>query len=431
MPVTADDLLAELPPFLRRDPTIRAVQAAHAAELGVMEGLVETIKANMFPQTADEILSLYEAFLDLPDSSALPLSQRRDILLTQLRRVTTTGSGAEWEDNMATLFGGQWSYKAFKPVVKRLVNRAERPSMEDGITTGYSQSSGSLPNTSSLTATQDWSKAGAWSLRAQIHREDSALVVVARTHTGASAYAIDPTKVQAGRVSARLRAILAATGTNNIRARFYWYKPDGSASSIALTTDGPLFSQPVVGEYDMLIVAAPPADAGRASLAVMADSDQMVYNVDMDVDAYAIYTLDDLALSDLWSQTTQTSGGYPIGAEVVFHDKVYRSKSVGVATSEPPSYASKWDEVGSYAVPAYGDGSMPGWEWLGAANSSQSRETSPDVHTIEVDIPFASGSIQATVAERLARDITPANVLINVSYGEGFLMGRSTMGDLL
>ena len=61
-----------------------------------------------------------------------------------------------------------------------------------------------------------------------------------------------------------------------------------------------------------------------------------------------------------------------------------------------------------------------GWSWsIGGTNNSELTVLSPD----------AAGTIRAELAEALLETITPATVLINVTYSEGFILDESLLDE--
>lgn len=52
-------------------------------------------------------------------------------------------------------------------------------------------------------------------------------------------------------------------------------------------------------------------------------------------------------------------------------------------------------------------------------------------YIVDVFVPYDPDTPQAVIGEQLALSITPANTVLNVSYEDGFIVGISTMGDVL
>ncbi len=54
---------------------------------------------------------------------------------------------------------------------------------------------------------------------------------------------------------------------------------------------------------------------------------------------------------------------------------------------------------------------------------------SPDPNVLRFTIPFADGSVRAAAVETFLREVMPAHVDIIVTYGEGFIIGVSQLGE--
>lgn len=53
----------------------------------------------------------------------------------------------------------------------------------------------------------------------------------------------------------------------------------------------------------------------------------------------------------------------------------------------------------------------------------------PDHNVLTVRVPYTVGSIQAELAEALLGEITPAVMLINVTYSQGFILDESLLDE--
>lgn len=74
-----------------------------------------------------------------------------------------------------------------------------------------------------------------------------------------------------------------------------------------------------------------------------------------------------------------------------------------------------------------------GLDWQTAIGNivgpSWSYHEGPANYTVTVTIPYSAGSIGATDAERLAREVTPAHIDLIFGYGKGFIAGVSVVGQ--
>lgn len=105
-----------IPPFLRNDPTMVAILEAGGRQLAALEAAVESIKDEIFPQTATRLLAMDELWLDLTvEPAGMTVEQRRQIVFAFMMRIMSSGTGAEWEENMSAYFGGDWRYEEHDP----------------------------------------------------------------------------------------------------------------------------------------------------------------------------------------------------------------------------------------------------------------------------------------------------------------------------
>jgi uncharacterized protein YmfQ (DUF2313 family) len=59
----------------------------------------------------------------------------------------------------------------------------------------------------------------------------------------------------------------------------------------------------------------------------------------------------------------------------------------------------------------------------------QQAENTPGPYQLTVTLPFAAGSYEGRQAENIIRTITPAHIDLLISYGTGFLIGVSIIGQ--
>jgi hypothetical protein len=113
---TTRRLLDMLPPFMQNSADIQAVLDACAAEYDRLEALRLKVLDNLWPQTAEEWLALYERWLGLSEAPLeKTLAARRNTVLAWLQGLSGSGTGADWVENMNDLIGTGWSYEEHDP----------------------------------------------------------------------------------------------------------------------------------------------------------------------------------------------------------------------------------------------------------------------------------------------------------------------------
>jgi hypothetical protein len=109
-------LLDDLPPFVASDNTVQAALHAMALEIKRLDEARDLVQRNLWPQTASELLSVYEGFLNLsiapPDKT---LEQRRTTVLAYLQSLSSSGAGSQFQRNLSALIGSNWSYLEHDP----------------------------------------------------------------------------------------------------------------------------------------------------------------------------------------------------------------------------------------------------------------------------------------------------------------------------
>lgn len=111
-----DRMLAQYPPFLRKDPDIVAVNSVAALELDRIEAAMDELIANFTPQNADLFLHFWEYLFKLPTNPpSKTLEQRRVTVVTFLRRLAQGGAGLNWVARLIDLIGSNWTYIVHTP----------------------------------------------------------------------------------------------------------------------------------------------------------------------------------------------------------------------------------------------------------------------------------------------------------------------------
>lgn len=108
---TYQRLIGTIPPFMRQDPTIQAIFYARAQEADRLAAAVETVRAELFPQTADALLVAWEfAVAILVEPAGVTVADRQRIVLAFLRALSTDPTGAHWVAVLQFITGGGLSY---------------------------------------------------------------------------------------------------------------------------------------------------------------------------------------------------------------------------------------------------------------------------------------------------------------------------------
>lgn len=110
------DLLENLPPFEQDSLQIQNVLQVITNELARVEQARQNLIANYFPVSANSLLELFEAELGLPvNSPLLTLTSRQQAVLTIMQALKQSGTGEEWESNVSKLVGNNWTYEEHDP----------------------------------------------------------------------------------------------------------------------------------------------------------------------------------------------------------------------------------------------------------------------------------------------------------------------------
>ena len=109
------ELLQMYPPMFRRDPTIMGILDVDARELDRLESAIqEAIDASTPTNASERYLPYWEGLFGLPiNPTDRTVSQRRSLLQAYMRRIK--GGGQNWEDRVTDLIGPSWSYTVFNP----------------------------------------------------------------------------------------------------------------------------------------------------------------------------------------------------------------------------------------------------------------------------------------------------------------------------
>lgn len=109
-------MLDEMPPYLGGAIDAQAVIGALSNEVGRFEAAAEVLRANFYPQTADDYLKVWESLLGLAIAPLdKTLAQRRNAVLSFMQSITSSGSGLDWQANLTRLIGTGWTYAEHDP----------------------------------------------------------------------------------------------------------------------------------------------------------------------------------------------------------------------------------------------------------------------------------------------------------------------------
>lgn len=113
---TAQRLLGMLPWFVQSDPNYQAAAYAAARELDRLEGMLEQVRAQFNPATADILLPAWQATVGTTISPAgVDLATQQQNVIALLRKTKTSDSGSQWEADMTAFLGPGWSYQEHNP----------------------------------------------------------------------------------------------------------------------------------------------------------------------------------------------------------------------------------------------------------------------------------------------------------------------------
>jgi hypothetical protein len=365
----AQAVLEQYPPFMRDDKHVRALCAAQTPEFANIQAALDTTYSDAVPLLTNTP-GIWEAILQLVPGTGSSIAQRRATILTTLGAIVAGGSGALWEINMAKIFGGSgWYYREFIPTNERPRNEFLNPSVEaSAVGVAPANWAAAVGTNTLLTDNGIAAKYGAKVAKATYGNSTT----LGKASTGSIAIA-------AGKI-----ASLAAE---------VWVPTNWDGGQIQLSPSD--------------LSAGTSLETHYADMALRDQWQRIWVHRLMDGSSAAVRTAGVVAASA------------PTAGRFIYIDGAQLRIDKGVTTLDQ-----------------YGDGSLPdsgnAYEWLGAAHASASRKLSTAaIYTVDVFIPLDPLSPQAAIAEQVAALITPANLVLNVNYTGGFILGASTLGDVL
>lgn len=113
----AEDMLTDIPPFLRDSHEYRAIFQAYARKLEQLEADLERVRRNLIVWTADDLgLPWWETLVEIEvNPPGFTTEQRRQAVIAELQGLLEAGSGLSWEDAITFLAGPDWSYQEHDP----------------------------------------------------------------------------------------------------------------------------------------------------------------------------------------------------------------------------------------------------------------------------------------------------------------------------
>jgi hypothetical protein len=113
---TALAWLDDLPPYEHESHDIRATLNVIAGEVDLIDAAKEKLRAQFWPQTADDQITIYEELFEIGGAAAdKTLEQRRTAVLAEEQKLSGDGSGIAWQANLTRLIGTGWSYQEHDP----------------------------------------------------------------------------------------------------------------------------------------------------------------------------------------------------------------------------------------------------------------------------------------------------------------------------
>lgn len=109
-------------------------------------------------------------------------------------------------------------------------------------------------------------------------------------------------------------------------------------------------------------------------------------------------------------------------------------KTLGLAADDQLTIEQRQQRALAFIAQAASSSSGASWEQNVTALVGENWDyntsfSGPTARTVIVTIPFASGSSQAAYLRKLLRIIVPANMDIEVTYSDGFVVGYSLIGE--
>jgi uncharacterized protein YmfQ (DUF2313 family) len=363
----AETMLAQLPPFVRRDPTIREINVVAAKELDRIEEAMDQLIANYYPQTADIFLSFWEGLFKLPvNPTGKTIEQRRQTAITFLRRMGEGGTGLAWVSRVIDLVGNKWSYVVHTP-------GGLRGLLWDRLRDVSANWEFQLAALSVI----DIQNPTGWRVKTQ---EDGRMIRADLTPIANGEIAIQFSKDEA--LSTALLASLPKVVDTNNRIRVSW-------------TNGTL-------EVGVVIAGA---FTGLGSVAVSLEDDKMYW--------LRGYIDGNTLVGEIWeSDPSKNNGDKPIATKSTV---LIGEAATKLGSGVPGHQGISWVNI---AQPS----------WLLRQIRINEVGYSVPANTLRVTIPFEENTYRALEVGILLRSITPANTEIEIFTESGFVLGSSRLG---
>lgn len=115
-------MLEAIPPFYRRDPTVRGILNAEAKEIDRLEAAIDEVQRIPFPLETSTFLSLWEQFFGLPiEPEGVSLAKRQSLIALEFRRIAMMTFGSTWVERMDEVIGGKWSHEEDEGILNIVV----------------------------------------------------------------------------------------------------------------------------------------------------------------------------------------------------------------------------------------------------------------------------------------------------------------------
>lgn len=365
----AVEILGWIPPFLRAEPDNVAFAHCLARESERAEGFIEYVRDQLNPLRADLTgLAWHSRQLHLPVApEGTDVEQVRLVVLGRVRALAGDPSERDWVARISARLGTDaWKYLKWRPVEDREVNRILNPSFEVDLANWGPNSSSGWAVAPVFTRVTDWAKKGVASLRG------------------------------------------VATNAVGGGGRIMTYRT--TLTSIALTAADIGKSIPVGASGNH--IDAPAAGAGNPGSYL----DTVFY------DAAQVQIPGAVGVQTSPAVGAGTPGLFDIYYEVVPPPlAAFARVTVGTRSVAANDVIDvRWDAA-HFGSREYGDGSLVGWEWTGAAHASTSRRVHPPAQTLRIILPWQAGTAADVAARRIIREETPSELDLTYENTGGFV----------
>lgn len=367
----AVEILGWIPPFLRGESDNIAFAHCLARESERAEGFIEWVRDQLNPLRADLTgLAWHSRQLHLPVApEGTDVEQVRLVVLGRVRALAGDPSERDWVARVSARLGTDaWKYLKWRPVEDRVRNEVINSSWEVDLSGWAANNAAGWAVAPVWSRVTDWADKGVASLRGLATNAVAGGARLMTFRTQASATYLIPIAaddigkpVPAGAVTNVVNPPDAGAGNPGVFASVQYLDAAFNPVAGASQFDSPIVGVAVAGRFDLPITATPPPGSVWARMVMQVRS---------------------VAANDV----------------------------VDV----------KFDSV-RYGTYEYGDGSIAGWEWVGAAHASPSRRVHPPAQTLRIILPWQAGSAADVAARRIVREETPSELDLTYENTGGFV----------